>query len=169
MAQYLLSVWHDNIYEVDFEGDEMQRVVGPVDEFNSQLQTAGAWVYAKGVQPASSATVVRSADGEVWMTDGPYAESTEQMSGFWVIEVAISTSRSTGPRRRQSPVRARSRCDHSRASDDLDAVFRREAEPLHRRADPHPRRPTRQPRLTAHSVCGRTARPSPRRSVPPLH
>jgi hypothetical protein len=35
--------------------------------------------------PASSATVVRAAD-TVSMTDGPYAESKEQMGGFWVIE-----------------------------------------------------------------------------------
>jgi hypothetical protein len=47
---------------------------------------AGAWVFAAGLQPASSATVVRSSGGEVSMTDGPYAETKEQMGGFWVIE-----------------------------------------------------------------------------------
>lgn len=88
MAEYLLSVWHDDTYEVDFEGDEMQRVVAQVDQFNSELQAAGAWVFAGGLHPASSATVVRSADDEVSMTDGPYAESKEQMGGFWVIEAA---------------------------------------------------------------------------------
>jgi hypothetical protein len=86
MAQYLLSVWHDEEYVVDFSGDDMQRIVGQVTAFNEELQTSGAWVFAGGLQPASSATVVRSANGDVSMTDGPYAESKEQMGGFWVVE-----------------------------------------------------------------------------------
>ena len=88
MTQYLLSVWHDETYEVDFEGDDVQRIVGQVDTFNEELQRAGAWVFAGGLHPASSATVVRSDAGEVSMTDGPYAESKEQMGGFWVVEAA---------------------------------------------------------------------------------
>ena len=38
-------------------------------------------------EPASSATVLRPGDG-VSMTDGPYAETKEQMGGFWIIEAA---------------------------------------------------------------------------------
>jgi hypothetical protein len=86
MAQYLLSVWHDDSYDVDFDGDEAQRIVAQVDQFNADLQAAGAWVFAGGLHPASSATVVRSTSGEVSMTDGPYAESKEQMGGFWIVE-----------------------------------------------------------------------------------
>ena len=88
MAQYLLSVWHDGEYEVDFEGADIQRIVAQVDEYNTQVQDAGAWVFAGGLQPASSATVVTSTGGDVSMIDGPYAESKEQMGGFWVIEAA---------------------------------------------------------------------------------
>ncbi len=86
MAQYLLSVWHDDEYEVDFDGDDMQRIVAQVDEFNTALEGAGAWVFGGGLHPASSATVVRATGNEVSMTDGPFAESKEQMGGFWVIE-----------------------------------------------------------------------------------
>lgn len=88
MAQYLLSVWHDDEYEVDFSGDEMQRVVAQVDRFNTELEDAGAWVFGGGLHPASSATVVRPSAGDVSMTDGPFAESKEQMGGFWVIDAA---------------------------------------------------------------------------------
>jgi len=88
MTQYLLSVWHDEDYVIDFEGDDAQRMVAQVDAFNADLQSSGAWVFAGGLHPASSATVVRPAGGEVSMTDGPYAESKEQMGGFWVIEAA---------------------------------------------------------------------------------
>ncbi len=87
MSQYLLSVWHDDNYdEVDFDDEEMQRVFAQVDTFNNELQEAGAWVFAGGLLPADSATVVRDNGGEVSMTDGPYAESKEQIGGFWVVD-----------------------------------------------------------------------------------
>jgi hypothetical protein len=89
MPQYLLSVCHDDDYgDVDFSSDEMQRIGGKVEAINTELQEAGAWVFACGLRPASTATVVRSVGGEVSMTDGPYAETKEQMGGFWIIEAA---------------------------------------------------------------------------------
>lgn len=86
MAQYLLSVWHDEDYELDFEGEDAQRMVAQVGAFNEELTATGSWVFGGGLHPASSATVVRATGGDVSMTDGPYAESKEQMGGFWVIE-----------------------------------------------------------------------------------
>lgn len=89
MPKYLISVWHDDSYEVDFSTPEAQRRAAQVGAFNDELRKAGAWVFAAGLHPASSATVVRSSGGpgaEVSMTDGPYAETKEQMGGFWVIE-----------------------------------------------------------------------------------
>jgi hypothetical protein len=86
MTQYLISVWHDEEYELDFSSDDAQRVVAQVGQFNTDLESAGAWVFGGGLQPASSATVIRADGDKVSMTDGPYAESKEQMGGFWVIE-----------------------------------------------------------------------------------
>ena len=86
MPQYLISVWHDETFELDFSTPDAQRRVAQVDGFNNELQQAGAWVFAAGLHPASSATVVRSSGGDVSMTDGPYAETKEQMGGYDVIE-----------------------------------------------------------------------------------
>lgn len=87
MPKYLLSVWHDEPYDDnDFSSPEMQRVGAQVSAFNAEIEKAGAWVFGTGLRPASSATVVRSAGGDVSMTDGPYAETKEQMGGFWIIE-----------------------------------------------------------------------------------
>jgi hypothetical protein len=86
MPQYLLSVWHDDDYELDFSTPDAQRLVGQVGTLNAELESAGAWVFGAGLQPASSATVLRPGDGRMSMTDGPYAETKEQMGGFWVIE-----------------------------------------------------------------------------------
>jgi hypothetical protein len=88
MPQYLISVWHDDTFEVDFSTPDAQRLGAQVGSFNEQLQQAGAWVFAAGLHPTSSATVVRSFAGEVSMTDGPYAETKEQMGGFWMIDAA---------------------------------------------------------------------------------
>jgi hypothetical protein len=87
MPQYLMSVWHDDEYDVDFTTPEAQRLAPQVGAFNAELERAGAWVFGAGLQPASTATVVRSGT-TVSMTDGPYAETKEQMGGFWVIEAA---------------------------------------------------------------------------------
>lgn len=88
MPQYLISVWHDDNYEIDFSTPEAQSVGAKVGAFNEDLQKAGAWVFGTGLRPASSATVVRSSAGDVSMTDGPYAETKEQMGGFWMIEAS---------------------------------------------------------------------------------
>jgi hypothetical protein len=88
MPQYLLSVWHDDDYVVDFSSPEAQRTVAQVSAVNAEMESAGVWVFGGGLHPASSATVVRSTAGTVSMIDGPYAETKEQMGGFWVIEAA---------------------------------------------------------------------------------
>lgn len=88
MPQYLISVWHDETYEVEFSSDDAQRRVALVGSFNRELHEAGAWVFAAGLQPASSATVVRSSPDGVSMANGPYADTDEQMGGFWIVEAA---------------------------------------------------------------------------------
>jgi hypothetical protein len=89
MPQYLLSVWHDEPYDdLDLSTPENQRQMARTGELTAEMERTGAWVFVAGLQPASSATVVRAADGDVSMTDGPYAETKEQMGGFWVIEAA---------------------------------------------------------------------------------
>jgi hypothetical protein len=89
MAQFLLSVWHDHDYsDLDWESEDMQRIGAQVSAVNETMQREGAWVFATGLRPASSATVVRASGGDVSMTDGPYAETKEQMGGFWIIEAA---------------------------------------------------------------------------------
>jgi hypothetical protein len=87
MTQYLLSVYMTGD-EAEMSEDEMQKVFAQVDEFNEEVKTAGAWVFAGGLHPATSATVVHAKDGDVITTDGPFAETKEQLGGFWVIEAA---------------------------------------------------------------------------------
>lgn len=86
MTQYLLAVHgtDENPYATE---EEMQQAFAQVDAFNTELQESGAWVFAGGLQPASTATVVSNENGEVLHSDGPYLETKEHIGGFWVIEV----------------------------------------------------------------------------------
>jgi hypothetical protein len=85
MKQYLLSV-HMVEGEPTPSEAEMQHVYKAVDAFNAEVQSAGAWVFAGGLHPPATATVVRAQGGQVVTTDGPFAETKEQLGGFWVIK-----------------------------------------------------------------------------------
>ncbi|HEU0103313.1 MAG TPA: YciI family protein [Mycobacteriales bacterium] len=86
MKEYLLAVH-------SVEGtpmppmEEIQKAFAQVDALNQELEDAGAWVFAGGLHPPSSATVVRVENGATTVTDGPFAETKEQLGGFWVIKV----------------------------------------------------------------------------------
>ena len=56
-------------------------------EYGEWLQRDGRAVMFSALQEPETATLIRSRDNRVSMTDGPYAESKEQMGGFWVIDV----------------------------------------------------------------------------------
>ena len=90
MPQYLLSVWLDEPYDdLDFSSPEVQRVGWRRSASSSPRSSGpGRGCSARGLRPASSATVVRADGADVSMTDGPYAETKEQMGGFWIIEAA---------------------------------------------------------------------------------
>ncbi len=86
MTQYLLAVHHaeGTPYASD---EEMQQAFVDTDAFNKELMSSGSWVFAGGLTEPSDATVVTNiSGGEVIVTDGPFAETKEQLGGFWVVE-----------------------------------------------------------------------------------
>ena len=87
MKQYLLAV-HMVEGEPAPSEEDAQRSYQAVDAFNRELMASGQWVFAGGLLPPDTATVVRAQGGKVVTTDGPFAESKEQIGGFWVITAA---------------------------------------------------------------------------------
>jgi hypothetical protein len=84
MKQYLLS-----IYQPDGDPpppEVLEPVMAELAKVNAELRETGAWVFAGGLHPASTATVLHSKDGEMLMTDGPYVEGKEHIGGFTVIQ-----------------------------------------------------------------------------------
>jgi hypothetical protein len=84
MQQYLLS-----IYQPDGDPPSpefLEPIMRDVEAVNAELRAADAWVFAGGLHPPSTATVVQLKDNEVLTTDGPYLEGKEHIGGFTVIQ-----------------------------------------------------------------------------------
>ena len=85
MTQYLLSVHHDYYNETPGRTSDEQ-IFADVATFNDSIKEA--LVFGGGLEAPHTATVVELRDGQLVMTDGPYAESKEAVGGFWVIEAS---------------------------------------------------------------------------------
>jgi hypothetical protein len=83
MPQYLLAIYHDGRAKSEAE---FQRSYEDVNALADELAAAGGLVFGGGFTP-STPTVFRSVDGQIVITDGPFAETKEQLGGFWIIEV----------------------------------------------------------------------------------
>jgi hypothetical protein len=84
MTQYLLSVYQPDRPAPPAE--VLEEIMRDLDTLNRELEAAGAWVFAGGLHPPGTATVVRVRDGEVLITDGPFAEGKEHLGGVTIIE-----------------------------------------------------------------------------------
>jgi hypothetical protein len=85
MTQYLLSVYMVEGEEIP-TAEVIDQMYADVDAFNDELKAEGAWVFAGGLHPADTATVVRNDGTGVLITDGPFPEAKEQLGGFWIVE-----------------------------------------------------------------------------------
>jgi hypothetical protein len=88
MTHYMLSVMGNEADAENIPAEVIEQMYKDVDVVNDELKAAGAWVFAGGLHPTTTATVVRMEDGEVVTTDGPFLETKEHLGGFWVIEAA---------------------------------------------------------------------------------
>jgi hypothetical protein len=86
MKQYLLSIYQPDGGAAPPE--LLDKVVRNLAVLNEELRSAGAWVFAAGLHPPSTATVLRPQDGEVLVIDGPFTEGKEHLGGFTVIRAA---------------------------------------------------------------------------------
>jgi hypothetical protein len=86
VPQYLISMYQPGGDAVP-PPEVLEPIMRKVAAIGDELQAAGAWVFAGGLHPPSTATVVRVKDGDVMTTDGPYVEGKEHIGGFTVITV----------------------------------------------------------------------------------
>ncbi|HUW77909.1 MAG TPA: YciI family protein [Candidatus Nanopelagicaceae bacterium] len=80
--QYLISVIDDQTRSAT------PTEMADITAFNGRLRADGHWVFAGGLDSNSTATVIDNRDGAIVFTDGPWIESNEYFTGFWIIEVS---------------------------------------------------------------------------------
>jgi hypothetical protein len=83
MTQYLLTVYQPTGGVLP-EG-AIDAIMRDVDKVDQDMKDAGVWVFAGGLHPPTTATVLRPEDGDVLMTDGPFTEAKEHVGGFTII------------------------------------------------------------------------------------
>lgn len=90
MTHYLLSV-HGPVERGEFgeygSKEAMEAAFAATGAFNETLREQGYWVFAGGLAPGTTATVVDGRGEAPVMTDGPCLETKEVIGGFWIIEV----------------------------------------------------------------------------------
>ena len=86
MAQYLLTVVEPTGGPVPDAG-ALDAIMKDVDAVDRAMRDAGVWVFAGGLYPPDTATVLRPSSGDVLVTDGPFAEGKEHVGGFSIIDV----------------------------------------------------------------------------------
>lgn len=85
MALYLLAM-HQPVGPAP-DMAVLQKIMADLDVVRDELRAAGSWVFAGGLHDPGASTVLRPKGDEVLITDGPYAEGTEHLGGFTVIDV----------------------------------------------------------------------------------
>ena len=85
--RYMLTIFgHEGGME-DITPEEAQAQSKRWFDFTDELTASGAFVAGEGLAPAENAKTVRiGADGERAVTDGPFAETKEQLGGFYLVE-----------------------------------------------------------------------------------
>ena len=84
--KYLCLVFFDEKKHEALSEQELQKLTDEALEYDEVLRRGGHFIAANALQPIHAASTVRVRNGKVLVTDGPFAETNEQIGGFIVIE-----------------------------------------------------------------------------------
>src|ERR1700740_382285 len=85
--KYLLLICGDEKAWGTMPDADRQQLMADFRQFSSDIQSSGQYVSGSQLQPTTSATSVRVRDGKRLVTDGPFAETREQLGGFYIVNV----------------------------------------------------------------------------------
>jgi hypothetical protein len=86
--QYALLIYEDEAAYRDENGRAWQEIIAQHQAFAAELVEKGLLRGGAGLKTTNTATTVRRAGGQCGLHDGPFAESKEQLGGFYLIEAA---------------------------------------------------------------------------------
>jgi hypothetical protein len=84
--KYLCMIYDDESTWATMPKDESDAYMGEYFTFTEGIRESGQYVAGEALQPVSTATTVRIRNGRLSTTDGPFAETKEQLGGFYLIE-----------------------------------------------------------------------------------
>src|ERR1700761_216941 len=85
--QYLLTLYADESGWDKMTPEQQQQGVAAYASYGKALQEAGVFKGSNRLRPSSTATTVRTTNGKTQVLDGPYADSKEQLGGYYLIDV----------------------------------------------------------------------------------
>jgi hypothetical protein len=84
--QYLLLIYGDESNMKSATQSDMNAMMAEYGEFTASVVKSGHMKAGDALQPSSTATTVRVRDGKTLRTDGPFAETKEQLGGYYLVE-----------------------------------------------------------------------------------
>ena len=84
--KYLLMIYADEAAESRKPQEELQREFEQYGAYTAETQKAGVYVAGEALHATETATTIRVRDGKLSTTDGPFAETKEQLGGFYLID-----------------------------------------------------------------------------------
>jgi hypothetical protein len=84
--KFLLTIYGEESGWGDASPEEIGQVMAAYEAFGRAAAEAGVLVGGEGLQPTSTATTVRVRDNETLTTDGPFAETREQLGGYYLLD-----------------------------------------------------------------------------------
>ena len=84
--QYLLMIYRNEAELGKLGAAERQQMMADYGAFTQSIVQSGHFKAGDGLQPTTTATTVRVRDGKMLTTDGPFAETREQLGGYYLIE-----------------------------------------------------------------------------------
>jgi hypothetical protein len=84
--KYLLTIYDDESGYADATPEDVQQVMAEYERFDREAAEAGVMLGGEGLQPSGTATTVRVRDGETLTSDGPFAETREQLGGYYLLD-----------------------------------------------------------------------------------
>jgi hypothetical protein len=86
--KFLLLLYGDESQWADATPEEISKMMEDYQAYDGEIQGAGVYVGGEALEPSSAATTVRVRDGEPVLSDGPFAETREQLGGFYLLDCA---------------------------------------------------------------------------------
>ena len=84
--KYLLLIYENEASWAGVSEAEQGKIFGEYMQYTNDIKKKGNYIGGEALQPVSTATTVKVKDGKTLTTDGPFAETREQLGGFYLVE-----------------------------------------------------------------------------------